>query len=150
MKRGYLALTIGVGALLASAITVPLHVVAAGTDRYVSPFGTDTGTCIDPLNPCQTITYAVGQADQTAGDIIHLARGAYQEQVLITKNVSIVGAGQDHTSILAPVSLTLDNRPEPQTYIVDITNDGTNPAPVVAMSALTVAGPGPVPPLPVL
>lgn len=143
MRRGYLALTIGVGALLAGAAIAPLRVSAAGTDRYVSPFGVDTGDCTDSSNPCQTITYALSQADQTAGDTIHLARGAYQEQVLVTKNVSIVGAGQDHSSILAPTSLTLDNRPEPQTYIVGITNDGTNPAPSVTMSGLTVAGPGP-------
>lgn len=142
MKHRHLALTIGLGAVLLGGSVLPLRAAASGPDRYVSPFGVDTGDCSDPLNPCQTITYAVGQANQS-GDTIHLARGAYQEQVLITKSLTLQGAGRDHSTILAPTALVTDARPEPQTYIVAITNDGTNPAPAVTITGLTVAGPGP-------
>jgi parallel beta-helix repeat protein len=60
---------------------------AAGTTRYVSPTGTDTGTCT--ASPCQTITYAVGQA--SSGDTISVAPGTYAESVVVTKTLALVG-----------------------------------------------------------
>jgi parallel beta-helix repeat protein len=60
---------------------------AAGPSLHVSPAGTDAGDCT--AAPCQTITYAVGQA--SAGDVISVAAGTYNESVTITKRLSLVG-----------------------------------------------------------
>lgn len=57
--------------------------------RTVSPTGADVGDC--SASPCQTIGYAVDQAD--AGDRITVAAGTYAETVQITKRLSLVGAG---------------------------------------------------------
>lgn len=141
MRKVHLVLALGIGSVVAGGLA-PWHAAAQGTTRYVTPFGVDSGDCSVSTSPCQTITYALSQANQT-GDAISLGRGTYQEQVLITKSVTVTGAGENHTTILAPTSLNPDSRPEPQTYIVGITNDGVNPAPAVSMSALSVAGPGP-------
>ena len=74
---------------------------AAQTNRYVSVTGTDAGNC-SVGSPCATITYAVRVAD--AGDNILLAAGKYNQQVTITKPITLqgVGAGTDpaiHTLI---------------------------------------------------
>jgi parallel beta-helix repeat protein len=127
---------VGGSAILALGAGV-LPVQAAGTQRYVSPFGADTSTCSSAAAPCETVTYAVGQS--TAGDTINLAAGAYVEQVAITESLSIVGAGQDDTTIQAPAApLTADA--QSQTYIVAISGGSSA---VATMSKLTIAGPGP-------
>jgi len=119
-------------ALSAGALTV-----SASTQRYVSPFGADTGTCSNAASPCESVTYAVGQS--VAGDTINLAAGAYTEQVAIAKSLTIVGAGQDDTTIQSPAApLVADAQSE--TYIVAISGGSST---VVTMSKLTVAGPGP-------
>jgi hypothetical protein len=129
---------VGGTAILALGAGV-LPVQASGTLRYVSPFGADVGTCNNAASPCETVTYTVSQS--SAGDTINLAAGAYVEQVAITKSLTIIGAGQDDSTIQAPAaSLTVDTQPEPQTYIVAISGGSST---VVRMSKLTVAGPGP-------
>jgi parallel beta-helix repeat protein len=60
---------------------------AAGTTRYVSPAGTDSGTCT--VSPCRTITYAVAQA--SSGDTVSVASGTYLESVTVTKTLALVG-----------------------------------------------------------
>jgi hypothetical protein len=121
-------------AILALAIgVVPARAAAI---RYVSPFGADTSTCTSAADPCETVTYTIGQS--TAGDTINLAAGAYIEQVAISKSLTIVGAGQDDSTIQAPAApLTADA--QAQTYIVVISGSSV----VVRMSNLTVAGPAP-------
>jgi hypothetical protein len=118
-------------------VVSPVVALASATTRYVSPFGTDTGDCSDPAAPCATVQYAVDQA-APSGDTISLAAGAYVEQVVITKTLTVVGAGRDESVIGAPASLTIDTSTN-NTYIVEITGGST----VVSMSKLTVAGPGP-------
>jgi hypothetical protein len=128
---------VGGSAVLALAAGVlPVH--AAGL-RFVSPFGVDSGTCSTAATSCQTVTYALSQAG--AGDTINLAAGAYTEQVAIDKSITMVGAGQDDTTIQAPAApLVSDTQAVPQTYIVAISGgSGT----IVSMSKLTIAGPGP-------
>jgi parallel beta-helix repeat protein len=50
-------------------------------------------------NTTSTIQAAVDNA--TAGDTIHVAAGAYTEQILIQKSINLIGAGQDNTTIQA-------------------------------------------------
>jgi parallel beta-helix repeat protein len=57
--------------------------------RTVSPTGADAGDCASA--PCQTIGYAVAQADP--GDRIDVAAGTYAETVQITKRLTLVGDG---------------------------------------------------------
>jgi hypothetical protein len=42
---------------------------------FVSPDGVDTGECIDSLNPCQSLAYALGVAGK--GSVIRVATGTY-------------------------------------------------------------------------
>jgi hypothetical protein len=131
------AMVTGAGLVAIAAFAMsPLVVLASGTTRYVSPFGTDIGDCSSPATPCVTVQYAVGQA--VAGDTISLAAGAYVEQVAISKSLTVIGAGRDESVISAPGTLTLDGTNN-RTYIVEISGSSTT----VSMSNLTVAGPGP-------
>lgn len=49
--------------------------VTGMNERFVSPDGTDAGSCEDPECPCRTIQYAVNASRN--GDVIKLARGNY-------------------------------------------------------------------------
>jgi hypothetical protein len=128
--------------LLAASAGFATHAAAAGP-LFVSPFGDDTNTCQSAADPCATVQAAV--AKDTDGSTITLAAGAYVEQVAIDHNVTIVGAGQDESTIQAPAApLTADAQDTTAiggtgaTYVVAISNSAT-----VTMSKLTVAGPGP-------
>jgi hypothetical protein len=80
----------------AVAIAAALLTIGAGTasaaDWYVEPTGNDTNTCTapGPTNACLTITGAMAKA--SAGDTIHVAIGLYNEQVQITKTLTLLGA----------------------------------------------------------
>ena len=66
--------------------------------------GTDTGNnCLARTHPCQTIGYALGAA--SLGATINVAKGTYPEQLTVTRNVTIKGAGSGAT-IIEPTSLT--------------------------------------------
>ncbi|MFJ8073099.1 right-handed parallel beta-helix repeat-containing protein [Streptomyces sp. NPDC096176] len=80
-----------------------------------------------------TIQAAVDAAD--AGDRIAVRPGVYREQVVIDKDVSIVGSGDRSTTILAPRTLTPGVGGS--TSIVEIHNGAT-----VSLSRLAVSGPG--------
>lgn len=70
-------------------------------DVFTSAPGNDAnaGTAAAPF---ATIQYAVNAA--AANDIIYLDAGTYTEQVTTTKGISIIGAGQNLTSILIPAT----------------------------------------------
>lgn len=57
--------------------------------QFVAPNGTDTGTCTDSAQPCQTITYALSQA--VDGSEIRVAAGTYAEQIQVSQPVSLTG-----------------------------------------------------------
>ena len=86
--------------------------------------------------------YATIQAAVNAalpGDTINIAAGTYQEQVEITKNLNIVGAGKDVTIVQSPATLTKSfttgsNVNKPIIYIHDI--------PSMSIAGLTVNGLG--------
>ena len=65
-------------------------VVNSGT-RYVAVGGTDSGPnlCLEPADPCQTIGQAVAMA--SLGDRILVASGTYPENVIVDKDLSLLG-----------------------------------------------------------
>jgi hypothetical protein len=78
---------------------------ASGTTFYVATGGSDTTDCTDQSSPCETIQFAVDQAD--AGDTVEVAAGVYDEpQIEITKPLTLQGAGAGE-SIVDGSSATL-------------------------------------------
>jgi hypothetical protein len=75
--------------LVFTVFTGGVAAAAAKGTRYVSTSGTDSGDCT--LSPCQTIGYAVSQAD--AKDTVQVAAGTYTESVSITKQLALAGNG---------------------------------------------------------
>ncbi len=63
--------------------------------RYVAPQGLNAPDCTLPAAPCQTIGYAVGQAQ--AEDTISVAAGLYRERVRLPVGLRLVGAGAGKT-----------------------------------------------------
>ncbi|KAA5548286.1 right-handed parallel beta-helix repeat-containing protein [Adhaeribacter rhizoryzae] len=62
----------------------------AQTVRYVAPAGTDAGNC--PVgSPCATLNYAIQVA--SAGDVVQLAPGTYNQKATINKPITLQGAG---------------------------------------------------------
>ncbi len=73
---------------LASAVAVGQ---AAAATRYVSPKGSDAGSCAR-AHPCRTIVHAVAMAGR--GDSIRVASGVYRESVTIAKRLHLRGVGR--------------------------------------------------------
>lgn len=70
----------------------------AGTARYVSPSGTDSGDCADIQEPCRSIAYAITQA--APGDTIILEAGTYNESaIIVTKDLFIFGKGPEQSTV---------------------------------------------------
>jgi len=77
---------------------------AACPTRQVATTGDDTSNdCSDPNDPCLTIQHAVDEA--CSGDTINVAAGTYDEQVVIDKSVTVLGAGIGST-IVEPSSVS--------------------------------------------
>ncbi|HEV3243816.1 MAG TPA: hypothetical protein VGZ31_05340 [Chthoniobacterales bacterium] len=92
---------------------------AAGT-WFVDPAGNDTNTCTapGPTGACKTIAAAILKA--SAGDTIHVAIGLYNEQVQITKTLTLEGAqaGVDARTRSGAES-TIDNACGPVQILAD-------------------------------
>lgn len=74
--------------LVMGLMTETKSVLAAGTVRYVSLGGTDSGNC--SVDYCATIAYAHSQAQ--VGDEIKVAQGTYKEaEIAITKRITLSG-----------------------------------------------------------
>ncbi|TAG80013.1 MAG: hypothetical protein EAZ24_05450 [Burkholderiales bacterium] len=125
----------------AFAFFLAMHMQTAfAAQLYVAPAGANAGNCQVLATPCQTVAYALTQA-AASGDTINIAAGIYEEELTITKSVSLVGAGAASTIIKAPGALTV-NAAIPgsggqQTAIVFVTG-----AVNASMQALHVQGPG--------
>jgi hypothetical protein len=80
----------------AAAIAAALLTLGAGAasaaNWYVEPTGNDANSCTapGPTNACMTITAAMTKA--SSGDTINVAIGLYNEQVQITKTLTLLGA----------------------------------------------------------
>ncbi|RYZ36761.1 MAG: hypothetical protein EOP49_32305, partial [Sphingobacteriales bacterium] len=75
------------------------------TDWYVGTSGTDApGRGTSAATPFKTITYAIGSA--APGDVIHVGSGLFTEQVVVNKNLTLVGQGTSLTTIAAPATMT--------------------------------------------
>ena len=86
------------GIILSILSALPVQTASAGgggLDLYVATTGVDTGACL--VNPCLTVTYAMGQAAD--GDRIHIAAGTYYEYLTIAKSISLIGAQENLTLI---------------------------------------------------
>lgn len=69
-----------------------------GSPRYVSTAGSDPGNdCLSSSTPCRTIQHAVDVACD--GNVVQVAVGTYDEQVVIGKPLTVSGAGAGSTVV---------------------------------------------------
>lgn len=116
------------------AILSPAGVIAAPQDSTGN--GGETARQNHTLEvPTQFATIQAAINASLPGGTVKILPGIYTEQITINKNLRLIGAGVDKTSIRAPYTLA------PGSFgvrvIVDINKGAT-----VAMSDLTVTGPG--------
>lgn len=66
---------------------------------YVAPYGNDANNCLSPATACKTLPGALSKA--ASGDTINVASGTYDNNatIIISKDVTIVGAGAAKTII---------------------------------------------------
>jgi len=81
----------GVTMAIALAVFLSTPALAAAKTLYVSLKGKNTAACTKSA-PCKTIGAAVSKAAK--GDTVDVARGTYREQVILTKDISLVGTGK--------------------------------------------------------
>src|SRR5262245_37886571 len=79
--------------LLAALVAIPVAPARAAIVRFVAKTGVNIGDC--SLIACLTITYAIGQA--LAGDTLNIAAGVYVENLSLSKNLTLNGAGAAST-----------------------------------------------------
>jgi len=128
-----LALFGGIG--LASGIAVTPASAADPQTRFVSTTGSDTDNdCTDGTHPCETIQYAVNQAD--AGDTVSIAAGTYAQSVRTRVSLTFVGAGTTGANDTRITGANTDDA-GPSIHV-----DGTDTetAPVVTIKDLDVSG----------
>jgi parallel beta-helix repeat protein len=96
--------TLSLGATALGTLLMAAPATAAPpSNTYVAPGGTDTGSCTSTHAPCLTISYALTRTP--AGGTVNVAAGTYNEQLTITRGVTISGAGATKT-IIDPTALS--------------------------------------------
>jgi len=96
--------TILISAFLMLAVTavMPITPVRAVSTWYVDPSGTNDGShgTGPGANAFKTIQYAINDGRVSSGDTIQVAAGLYQEDITISKSLTLQGAGRTTTTIL--------------------------------------------------
>ena len=125
------AVSVAIAMLLIATFSAPAPVAAAATTRTVCASGCDY----------TTIQSAIDAA--SAGDTIEVQAGTYAEQVVISKNITVTGAGEEVTVIQSPATLASVCGTDLASYansvaIVDVCGSSAN----VTISGLTIDGDG--------
>ena len=120
--KALVAITTVLSAVSFGVVIGAIPASATSLSTYVATTGTNTAnTCTSPSRPCLTISYALTQTP--TGGTVSVAAGTYAEQVTITKNVTIIGAGSTKTTIepsAVPLSDSDSDGGFPLSYIVDV------------------------------
>ena len=87
-RRHLRALATAALALVAFLSITAIAAAKPHTTLYVSPTGSDAGTCTRRA-PCKTIGAAVSKAAKS--DTVKVERGTYNEQVTLTSDISLIG-----------------------------------------------------------
>lgn len=111
----------------ADILSIKLNSENSTTTRYVTPAGTDSCNCSNPISPCKTLSYAISKSN--AGDTLEIAAGTYTEAgIMLNKDLILNGAGADTTIVQAAAS------PGTASDRVFFINNGVN----VTISGLTI------------
>lgn len=98
-----------------SGVWIHSRVRPAWGDRYAAPGGSDAQNhCAHPDSPCQTVGYALGQANP--GETVRVAGGSYVENVTIERSVTLEGGYSgppDWTRDLGAYETVLDGSANP-------------------------------------
>lgn len=123
-------------ALTSSTVTpTTAYVVAPSSNSFGQPVVAGGVTYYSGINTYSSVQAAVNAA--TMGSTVYLTAGTYTEQLTVSKNLTITGAGSASTIVKAP-STTLVAGTASQTSIVEINSGAT-----VTISGMNVTGPGP-------
>ncbi len=118
-----IASSIGIGAAIILLLFLVPNTYSAGSVRYVSPSGINSGDCTNSGNPCATVQYAVDQAGD--GEEIRVAGGTYSgvstragviQSVYISKPITILGG--------YPADFSSPPNPDANPTILDAQNQG--------------------------
>lgn len=87
------------GALIAVSACLAIAAPASGAVVHVSTGGGDSTSCGSADHPCKTLAHAVSRA--SADDEVRLGAGTFPvtQDVTITKNLTIKGAGENATTL---------------------------------------------------
>ena len=117
---------VGAASILAClSLALVSTAASASGNLWVSTSGSDAANnCQTESSPCQTITWALTVAAE--GDTIHVAAGTYNEQVKITRAVTILGSTGSAKTIIEPQAVpdsdSDTDSTAPQFYVVDATH----------------------------
>jgi len=81
----------------------PYYAFSAHLNWHVSPIGNDSNNCLSIGTSCLTIQGAIDKASD--GDAVHVAAGAYNENIIMKSGVDVIGNSPADTSIVGTASI---------------------------------------------